>query len=385
MTAETRIRALCVDDEPAVLDGLQLTLHRHCQLDVARSGAEALGMLAQQRYAVLMSDMRMPGIDGATLLNVVRQRHPETVRLLLTGQADIQTAALAINNGQIFRFLIKPCPPATVQRAFADAAEQYRLQTVERNLLERTLRGAVQALTEVLSLTDPEAYGRAAQVKTMCVDMATRLQLSPTWALELAAMMAPLGRISLPPDLLQRLASGAPLQRQSDREALQRVSEVTHRLLAPIPRLEPVRDILRAAERHMAAVDDAADIAADTMPVAALSRVLRAATRFVERTDHGDTPELALAELRNDGTQDVLIDVIRQITGSRTHEQQVRTLPVHRLGVGMRLCDDLLTQNGQRLVPRGFEVNASFVERIRNMRPDALRSPVRVLMPRDAD
>jgi len=60
-------------------------------------------------------------------------------------------------------------------------------------------------------------------------------------------------------------------------------------------------------------------------------------------------------------------------------------LPVHRLGVGMRLCDDLLTQNGQRLVPRGFEVNASFVERIRNMRPDALRSPVRVLMPRDAD
>jgi CheY-like chemotaxis protein len=375
---DTRLRILCVDDEPAVLEGLELSLRRQFEVDTATTGEKALQLLRTGDYAVLISDMRMPGIDGAALLAAVRRLYPETVRVLLTGYADINAAASAINDGQIFRFLIKPCPPATVQRAISDAVQQYRLQTVERSLLERTLRGAVQALTEVLSLTDPDAFGRAAQVQKLALAMANRLDLQPTWALELAAMLAPLGRVSLPPELLQRQAQGEGMRRDTDREALERVPEVTQRLLASIPRLEPVRDILREADRDVGARELSANFGG--VPVAKLGRVLRVATHFVERQARGDTLTVALGELRSHFGDVALIETIEAIKGEQSEAVEVRTVPVRQLRAGMTLCDDLLTQAGQRLVPRGYEVNASFVERVRNMRADALRGPVRVML-----
>lgn len=375
---DTRLRVLCVDDEPDVLEGLELSLRRHYEVDTATGGEQALQLMRTGDYAVLVSDMRMPGINGAALLATARKHFPETVRVLLTGYADVSSAASAINDGQIFRFLVKPCPPPAVQRAIADAAGQYRLQTLERNLLERTLRGAVQALTEVLSLTDPDAFARATQVQKLSLAMAVRLDLQPTWALELAAMLAPLGRVSLPPELLQRHAAGEPLRRESDREALDRVAEVTQRLLAPIPRLEPVRDILReAGSREPAPGPSAA-------PIARLARVLRLASRFVDQQARGDSIAIALAELRAHFGDTDLIEAIEAIKGEQSQEVEVRAVPVRQLRAGMTLCDDLLTQSGQRLVPRGYEINASLVERIRNLRPDALRGPVRVVLPRDA-
>ena len=378
---DTRLRVLCVDDEPAVLEGLELSLRKHYEVDVANSGEQALQLMRTGDYAVLLSDMRMPGINGAALLATARKHFPDTVRVLLTGYADVAAAASAINDGQIFRFLIKPCPPATVQKALADAVQQYRLQTVERSLLERTLRGAVQALTEVLSLTDPDAFARATQVQKLSLAMAIKLDLQPTWALELAAMLAPLGRVSLPPELMQREASGEALRRESDREAISRVAEVTQRLLAPIPRLEPVRDILREADRESGAHSLFSNASAAS--TAKLARVLRLATQFVDQQARGDSVGIAVGELRSQFGDSELIAAIEEIKGAQSEELEVRTVPVRMLRVGMSLCDDLLTQSGQRLVPRGYEVNASLVERIRNLRPDALRGPVRVVLQRE--
>lgn len=380
---DTRMRVLCVDDEPAVLEGLELSLRRHYEVDTASSGDQALQLLRTGDYAILVSDMRMPGTDGAALLSAVRRRYPDVVRVLLTGYADVAAAASAVNDGQVFRFLIKPCPTPQVHRALADAAAQYRLQNVERNLLESTLRGAVEALTGVLSLTDPEAFGRAAQVQKLALAIAAQLELPASWALDLAAMLAPLGRISLPPELLQRLARGEETRRQSDHEALARVAEVTLRLLAPIPRLEPVRDILRVAERDASARETSAVVGANAIPVAELGRVLRAATRYVDSQARGDSVGVSLAELRSQAVDDDLIAAIETINGAQAEAVEVRTVPVRQLRSGMTLCDDLLTQSGQRLVPRGFEINPSFVERVRNLRPDTLRGPVRVMLARE--
>ena len=144
---------LCVDDEKAVLDGLSLHLRRRYQVLTALSGAEALTVLAREpSVAVVISDMRMPGMDGATFLTRARDAAPDTVRLLLTGQAHIDSAIAAINEGRIFRFLTKPCPPATMMAAVDAANEQHRLVTSERVLLQDTLRGAIKARSAVLAL-----------------------------------------------------------------------------------------------------------------------------------------------------------------------------------------------------------------------------------------
>ena len=103
-------RVLCVDDEPNVLRGVERHLMDDYELHTATSGAEGLAILSSAGpFAVIISDMRMPGMDGAAFLEKSRSVDPGAVRILLTGQTDLASAAAAINEGQIFRFLLKPC------------------------------------------------------------------------------------------------------------------------------------------------------------------------------------------------------------------------------------------------------------------------------------
>src|SRR3954469_21692151 len=123
MTVAARPKVLCVDDEKAVLDGLALNLRRRYEVLLAQSGADGLKMLEQSGpIAVVMSDMRMPGMDGAAFLARGRQGQPATVRLVFPGQGDMGSALAAINGGQVFRFLTKPCPPPTILAAIDAAA-----------------------------------------------------------------------------------------------------------------------------------------------------------------------------------------------------------------------------------------------------------------------
>lgn len=377
-----RLRVLCVDDDEAVLDGLALSLRQRFEVSTAVNGQDALRLLWQQPFPIVLSDMRMPGMSGAALLAEVRRHFPDTVRLLLTGYADMEAAAAAINEGQIFRFLTKPCPPAVLLRALEDAAAQYRLLSAERELLERTLRGAVQALTDVLSLKDPGAFGRASQVQKLALALAKEQKLRTVWPLELAALLAPLGRISLPPETQHREEQGETLTEQ-EQQAIAKVPEVTLRLLAPIPRLEPVREILRAAgaRQRIQAAPPATD---EERQWQQCGRILRLAMDFVAREARGDSTSIALAELaahrRDYG--DELIASLDRIKGAEAEHVEVRALPMRMLQPGMVLVADLYTQAGQRLVPRGYEVTAGFVERLQNLRPGSLREPIRVMLPR---
>lgn len=376
-------RVLLVDDEPAVLDGLALHLRRHYQLHLAAGAEQALRLVASDGpFAVILSDMRMPGMDGAALLSRVRQFHPATVRLLLTGFADMRAAAAAVNDGQVFRFLTKPCAPDRLQLALRDAVEQHRLLCAERELLERTLRGAVQALADVLALTDPEAYGRAARIQALALALAEHAGLKPLWPVELAAMLLPIGRVSLPPDLIRRCRYGDPLTPE-EQAMLARVPEVTDRLLSSIPRLEPVRDILREAARSTGGGIEASGSAELCLTLRS-ARVLRLAMDYEELEGRGHSSLLALAELRGrrGAYESALLAALDTIKGSNPDALEVRELPIRLLQVGMVLAEDLCTVGGQLLAARGYQVTAGFVERARNFKPGVFREPVRAILPR---
>src|SRR5580692_5347707 len=127
---------LCVDDEPRVVDGLAVQLRRDYQVLTAHSGQGALRMLKEQGAAptVIVSDMRMPGMDGAALLKQVRHLYPEITRILLTGETARDAAVAAVNEGQIFRFLTKPCSSDLLRSAIDAGVMQHRLVTAERVL-----------------------------------------------------------------------------------------------------------------------------------------------------------------------------------------------------------------------------------------------------------
>lgn len=381
--AKGKPRILCVDDEPQVLEGLTLNLRRHFEIETATSGALGLEILAREpTLAVVMSDMRMPGMDGAAFLAQARQVLPDAVRVLLTGQAEISSAIAAINEGQIFRFLTKPCPPPALLSAINAAVEQHRLITSERVLLEQTLHGSIKALTDVLALVSPAAFGRATRIKQLVSELAEQLSLRERWQVEVAAMLSQLGYITLPPDTAERLYYGRAVSAE-EQQLVARLPTLTEELVGNIPRLEAVQAILKSYTKSYSA--DAAPTNDPKKQVVTVgAQVLHVAIDF-------DTLETAEA-----GSADLALDTLRARAGKYApHVLEAlasvrgthRNVTIHEIArrdllVGMILVEDVTLSNGVLLVARGYEVTERFLERLRNFPAGTMQKTTwRVLMP----
>ncbi|WP_428608729.1 EAL domain-containing response regulator [Sedimenticola sp.] len=145
-------RILLVDDEPFILSGYRRGLGKQFTIDTATSGTEALEMFGPEGsspYAVVVSDMRMPEMDGVELLERLAVSHPEAIRIMLTGNSDQQTAINAVNQGHVFKFLSKPCAAADLKVALEEALERYRSER-ERERIAKQDAVKVQHLSAKL-------------------------------------------------------------------------------------------------------------------------------------------------------------------------------------------------------------------------------------------
>jgi CheY-like chemotaxis protein len=379
LTETRRPKVLCVDDEPGVLEGLSLNLRRKYETLTATSGPVALEILRTNECpAVIVSDMRMPEMDGATFLAQARELAPDATRILLTGQADIESAIAAVNEGQIFRFLTKPCPPARVLAAVQAAAGQHRLVTAERVLLEQTLSGSIRALMDVLSLTNPLAFGRSQRLKELANELAEVLKIEARWQLDVAAMLSQLGTITLPPETVERIYYGVPLS-DSELKMVGRLPTVTEALLTNIPRLEGVREILRGLAQPAASVTGDPSMHFTNLSV----EVLRVARDYFVLEAQGNSVAETIAILRGRHARYDLrvVDALAQARNApTTNRGDVRELPLESLRSGMIFAEDVKMTNGMLLVARGNEVTDAFVQRVRNFEPGAVRLPIRVVV-----
>jgi response regulator RpfG family c-di-GMP phosphodiesterase len=375
---EERPRVLCVDDEPRVLEGLHLHLHRAYEVHTAANGLEGLDAIehSEAPFALVLSDMRMPGMDGATFLGQVRQRTPNTVRMLLTGQADIESAIAAVNEGQIFRFLTKPCPPKTLLAAFEIATEQYRLITAERVLLEQTLRGVIKTLTDILALANPTAFGRANRIRRHATDLAKQLGIEQDWwQLDVAAMLSQLSCITLPPDTLDKLYQGGVLS-EKEQAMVERLPAMTFQLLGGIPRLEEVIAILNNQDQAYRLDPKAPDL-----PRLG-GHLLRIATNFDTLINHGYAAETTLSIMRTRAGQydSTVLEAFAAIRNPNVAQRNaIKEISILTLKPGMVLAEDVRTAAGALLSARGQEVTDSFLARLYNFRANLQKSTVRVL------
>jgi len=360
-------RVLCVDDEPSVLQAFGLTLRRHFRLTTATSGNEALSKLDQEGpFAVVMSDMRMPGMSGATLLARVREVAPSSVRILLTGHSDFNSAVEAVNEGQIFRFLSKPCPPDALIKTLWAGVDQHRLLTIEKELLEKTLRGAIQALSAILDLAQPRTFGRALRVQRMARKAMETLATGELWPIEVAAAVSQLGCITVPSDVADRALAGKPLS-AAERAMVDRVPVMTLQILGNLPRLEKVTEILENLDARYDGQGRPASAPLGTfMPFGARLLHLLFDYDQLEAAEHHRAEIFKILRGRPGVYDPALVDAWEATLNRQAEVAGVQTLRLADLRPGMVLATDLKTAGGTLLMTRGHELTAGSLERLRN-------------------
>ena len=357
---------LLVDDEVAILDGLRRQLRKKFTVHTANGGAEALELLNSQPATVVVSDMRMPHMDGATFLSRVRALYPNVVRILLTGQTDTQAAIQAVNEGQIYRFLTKPCPPDVFVDELTSAVELNRLVTAEKELLGSTLRRTVEALTTTLALAQPAAFGRAERVTRTVTELAEALDVEEPWDLEVTAMLAHLGAVTLPTNVLAKIDAGRPLT-EDEAEMAQRVPAISRDLVAGIPRLEGVAEAIGCHRlRYDGSGSPLGAPRGNDLPLAA--RILRVATDFdAGMSERPSTQDTLSAMKADEGAYDPrVLNVLAAAHDVPVVQGPPRDVDVENLEPGMVVFDDVLTGDGVLLISRGTVVTDPLMLRLEN-------------------
>ncbi len=374
-------RILCVDDDPNILQAYQRALRKRFCIEIALGGEEALAAVIHQGpYAVVVSDMRMPGMNGVELLKMVREHAPDTVRMMLTGNADQQTALEAVNEGHIFRFMTKPCLPETFAKVLEAGIAQYGLVRAERDLLSKTFTASVKVLTDVLSLVSPMAFGKASRVHQMVHQLCRKLGLTG-WQIGVAAMLSQIGCVSIPEQILAKAYEGKELT-PAERQTFDAYPLAGRQLIANIPRLEEVAEIIAYQQQHYDGRGFPGDGKCENeIPLG--SRILKVALDFDTLISAGYANETALAEINDrQGRYDPSVVAALEELLAITHAQVIRCVKVSELVDGLTLADDVKTVNGTLICPRGQEITRPVRIRLRNFLTNVgIQSSVRVFVP----
>jgi response regulator RpfG family c-di-GMP phosphodiesterase len=370
-------KILFVDDEINVLESIARQLRKRFEVQIANGGQEALQILKDEGpFSVIVSDMRMPGMDGVQLLSTVKDLYPDTVRMMLTGNADQGTAIEAVNKGQIFKFLNKPCSTAVLVPSLALAQRQYRLITAEKELLDKTLKGSVKVLSELLSLSNPTAFSCGYRIKNIVVELAQLLELSQIWKYEVASLMSQIGCITLPTDILNKKHANIELTPEEN-EMYRSHPKVGASLLADIPRLESVVGMISEQLRRYDEFTE--EVSADEESVIG-AQILRVALDYDLLLFQGKKHNEAVKELCTEkGIYNP--DILKFLNNVKLDDEHVRvvSLKVQDISIGMIAEEDIVAKNGILLTPKGQEITWPVLQGLQNFAKQVgVREPIRV-------
>lgn len=372
MSQELSSTVLFVDDEANVLSAYRRVLRRELALETALGGRAALAMLEPHGAGVVVSDLNMPGMDGLTFLKKVKSRWPDTVTIMLTGQADLRVAVDAVNEGSVFRFLTKPCEADVLMGVLKAALEQARLIQAEKTLLQDTLRGAVRSMSEILSLTKPDAFSRGGRMERTVAQLTDYFGLPQKWEFEVAASLSQLGCVTLPQKLLTRVSSGRELIPE---ERAEYEGHPAHGalMISKIPRLDQVASMIRG---HLTDYHDLDQVkleignepgAEERIVIGA--QLLRVAHDYdvLVRRWGGARPAVARMEPELRAYHPEIIKALGSVTCNECW--QYVEVGLNELRSGMILQEDILGRGGKTIVGKGQQISPSliaFIAKVQN-------------------
>ena len=406
----TKSAVLLVDDEESILNSLRRLL-RSQPYDVvlATSGAQALEIMATRPIDLVMSDARMPGMDGATLLAEVHRLYPATSRILLTGYADLTTIIKAINDGQIHRYISKPWNDEELQLVLQQTLEHQRLerlardQTEQLKLLNATLEKRVAARTaelqqtadmldlaydelkrsyvtgtEVFSLLANLRLPKDKQTNRALIELirvycaAQSMDEASTRDLTMAAALYNIGKLSWTDSMM--IAPSDKLH-STDRGLYREYPGQSESLLMT---LEPMKDAARIIRHHQERWDGTGfpdHLKGDTIPPG--SRLLKLAVDFIElqkglileRHLNSDEALLYIRKYAGRLYDPALVEDFVQacatfLSDVTLGDPTVKVLTTRELEAGMVLARNLNADNGMLLLNAGKVLNLPLVDKL---------------------
>lgn len=375
-------KILFVDDEPRMLASILRQLSRLFNVTSARDAEQALEIVSEKGpIAVVVSDYKMPGMDGITLLENIQTISPDTIRMLLTGYADLNSAIRAINDGNIFRFLTKPCETDNLVKALTAAIKQYRLEKSEKELLGQTLTGSISILTDILGLLNPEAVGRSSRIRQTALKVAQEMGMEQTWSIETAASLSQLGLILLSPEALEELYRSKELEGE-DKQLYDMHPSIASDLLKKMPRMDRISEIILLQHKQFDGSGPPFNrvVSGDDLPIEA--RILKAVLDLDLAEVQGRDTLTALKRMRESkGWYDPLVlESLTKVT-IKTEEQPVVEVDIADLTEVMVFEEDVLAVNGRLIIPKGQKVTRLLVHRLEQYENNiGLAKPLKVII-----
>ncbi|GJQ57539.1 MAG: response regulator [Candidatus Scalindua sp. AMX11] len=374
-------KILFVDDDITILSACKRVLSPQYDVITADSGKQGIIELKENGpIAVVVSDFRMPEMNGIQFLSSAKQISPDTVRILLTGQADLQATIDAINEGSIFLFLTKPCENPKLIKALSAAIRQYQLVVAERELLERTLKGSIKLLSDILSMVSPTAFSCSSRMSNLAKRLASNLNIENIWEVELAAMFSQIGCVTIPGETLEKRNRDVSLS-ASEKLMFSEIPHIGRKLLSNIPRLERIADAVAYQEKQY----DGGGIPKDDKKgtdIPLISRILKVVLDFDVMVTKGMTKQKALNEMRTRPhwyDQDVFAALENEIFSVKEGCVQ-RAIILKDVQPGMVLADDIKTGKGVLLVQKGHEITDIMITRLSNIKNyDPIVEPIKIV------
>ncbi|MEI8131636.1 MAG: HD domain-containing phosphohydrolase [Leptolinea sp.] len=357
-------KILLVDDEILLLESLRRELSFQYNIETAESGAEGLEKISGNGpFAVIVSDFRMPKMDGIKFLIQAMEIAPNTVRMMLTGNTDLPTAIDAINQGQIFRFLSKPCTGKLLSQSLDAGLRQYQLVMAEKELLEKTLKESIGLLTEVLAIVNTKAYGRSLRIQQLVVHIIKELKITDSWQYEAAAALSQLGWIIFPQEMLDKISDGQSLS-ASETVVFSKHPFTASKLLENIPRLELVSRMIAGQGRSLddLCLDPAVP---EAYTVDLGSHILKICIDYDQLHLQGllhDQILVTLLAKQNIYNQEIL-NSLKSLHSfqSQPGKKHIEVITLEELEVGMLLAEPVKDINGKVLVSENTNVTRSIV------------------------
>ncbi|MEM9398614.1 MAG: HD domain-containing phosphohydrolase [Verrucomicrobiota bacterium] len=360
-------KILYVDDDPKILAAYQRNFLDRYEFDTAMNGREALKIVSEQGpYAILVADLKMPEMGGLELLQHMQKLAPDTVRIMLTGNADQDTTIRSVNQGQVFQFLTKPCSNEMLANALDSGLEKYRLVMAEHELLEKTLKGSIRVLIDILSILQPEAFGRAQRLRDYVKTFAHVCHIEQSWIIEIAALLSSIGATAVPPDVMERYNLDNALT-AAEKEMIRDIPSLGARLLKKIPRMDEVAEFILYQDKLYDGSGYPKDsLAGEQIPQGARILKLLKDVMLQESTGVSRIKAVEILKGRPGWYDPALLEYLDEWTVFYLSEAPRQEIGLNELKPGTVILEDIKTEEGLTLVGAGYKISPIMLQRIRN-------------------